>query len=60
MEQNVDLSGNNTRKKKENLAEMKMWRWLCGKTRKKRIRNGRIQEHLRAVSIGDELRETRL
>ena len=38
---------------KMSVARMRLLRWMCGKTRKIRIRNERIQEHLAVASIGD-------
>ena len=40
--------------------ELRMLRWMCGKTRMDKIRNRRFQEHLRVASIGDKIRKTRL
>ena len=39
---------------------MGMLRWKCGKTRKDRIINERVQELLGVASIGDQIRETHL
>ena len=41
-------------------AEMRILRWICGKTRKDKIRNGRFQENLGVTSIEDKIRETLL
>ena len=38
---------------------MRMLRWMCGKSRKDKIRNERFRDHLNVASIGDKLRETR-
>ena len=45
---------------KLDVAEMRMWRWMCGETRKDKIRNECFQEHLGVTTIGDKIRETRL
>jgi hypothetical protein len=45
---------------KMDVAEMRMLRWMCGKTRKDKIRNERFREHLGVAPIGDKIRETRL
>ena len=40
------------------VVEMRMLRWIYGKTMKDRIRKERIQEHLGVASLGDKLGET--
>ena len=45
---------------KTSVAQIRMLRSLCGKTRKNRIKNEHIQKHLWAKSKGDRLRETYL
>ena len=41
---------------KMNVAGIKMLRWMCGKTRKDKIRNKRFREHeLGVTTIGDKL-----
>ncbi len=42
------------------VAEMRMLRWMCGKTRKDRIRNDYIRNKTGVASIEDKLREGRL
>lgn len=37
-----------------------MLRWICCKSRKDRIKNERIGEHLGIALTGDKLKETRL
>ncbi|KAK9113137.1 hypothetical protein Scep_020656 [Stephania cephalantha] len=39
---------------------MMMLRWMCGKTRKDRIRNIKIQRQVRAAPIDTKIREGRL
>ena len=45
---------------KMNIADMRMLRWMRGKTRKDKIRNEQFREHLGASSIGDKIRKTHL
>jgi len=45
---------------KMSVAEMRMLRWMCGKTRKDRIRNEIIREKVGATKIEDKMRENRL
>ncbi|KAL4179082.1 hypothetical protein AMTRI_Chr13g118290 [Amborella trichopoda] len=42
------------------VAEMRMLRWMSGKTRRDRIRNESIGENLGIAPIGDKMRESRL
>ena len=42
------------------VAEMRMVRWMCGYTRKDRIRNDFIREKLGIAPIEDKMRESRL
>ena len=39
---------------------MRMLRWMCGKTRKNRVRNEDIQKMVGVAPIQDKLRENRL
>ena len=41
------------------VTEMRMLRWICGKTKKDKIRNQRFREQLGVTTIGDKIRETR-
>ena len=41
---------------KMDVAEIKMLRWMCGKTRTDKIRNEDFQEHLGIATIGDKIR----
>ncbi|KAK9098676.1 hypothetical protein Syun_025721 [Stephania yunnanensis] len=45
---------------KVNVAEMRMLRWMCGKTRKDRIRNIEIQRQVGVAPIDTKIREGRL
>src|SRR4029450_2942072 len=45
---------------KVNVAEMRMLRWMCGKTRKDRIRNEHIRERVGVAPIEDKMRENQL
>ena len=45
---------------KMSVAEMRMLRWMSGKTRKDRIRNESIGGSLGVAPIGDKMRESRL
>ena len=42
------------------VAEMRMLRWICGHTRKDKIRNEVICNKVEVVSIEEKIRETRL
>ena len=43
-----------------NVAEMRMLRWMCGKTWRDRVMNECIHKMLEIVPIGDKMRENRL
>ncbi|KAL6572444.1 hypothetical protein OROMI_013402 [Orobanche minor] len=43
-----------------NVAEMRMLRWMCGHTKKDRLRNEVIREKVRVASIEDKMMENRL
>jgi Reverse transcriptase (RNA-dependent DNA polymerase). len=45
---------------KMSVAEMRMLRWMCGKTRKDKIRNEHIRRLVEVAPIQDKLRENRL
>ncbi|CAL5439689.1 unnamed protein product [Camellia sinensis] len=45
---------------KMSVAEMRMLRWMCGKTRQDKIRNECIREWVGVAPIEDKLRENRL
>ncbi|KAL6573472.1 hypothetical protein OROHE_001931 [Orobanche hederae] len=45
---------------KMNVAEMRMLRWMCGHTKKDRLRNEVIIEKVRVASIEDKMMENRL
>ena len=42
------------------VAEMRMLRWLCGKTRNDRIRNANIRDMIEVAPTEDKLRENTL
>ncbi|XP_047267610.1 uncharacterized protein LOC124898038 [Capsicum annuum] len=42
------------------VAEMRMLRWMCGQTKKDRVRNEIIQEKVGMASVEDKMREVRL
>ncbi|XP_074304411.1 uncharacterized protein LOC141639131 isoform X2 [Silene latifolia] len=42
------------------VAEMRMLRWMCGHTRKDRLRNEVIREKLKVAPIEDKMMENRL
>ena len=42
------------------VAKMRMLRWICGYTRKNKIRNEIIRNKVRVVLIEKNMRETRL
>ena len=43
-----------------NVAEMRMLRWVCGKTRKDRIKNTNFHDMIGVTPIEDKLRGNRL
>ncbi|CAH9063950.1 unnamed protein product, partial [Cuscuta europaea] len=45
---------------KMSVAEMRMLRWMCGHTRKDRVRNETIRQRVGVASIEDKMRESRL
>ena len=45
---------------KMSIAEMRLLRWMCGKTGNDRIRNANIRDMVGVASIEDKLRENRL
>ena len=45
---------------KMSITEMRMLRWMCGKTRKDKVRNEDIRRQVGIVPIEDKLRENRL
>ena len=45
---------------KISVAEMRMLRWMCGKTRRDRIRNETIREMVGVAPIEEKLRKNRL
>ncbi|KAL6578085.1 hypothetical protein OROMI_010413 [Orobanche minor] len=45
---------------KMNVAEMRILRWMCGHTKKDRLRNEVIREKVRVASIEDKMMENRL
>ena len=45
---------------KINVAEIRMLRWMCGKTKMDKVRNEDIRSLVRVAPIKDEMRENRL
>jgi len=50
----------NQYKNKLSVAEMRMLRWMCGMTRRDRIRNDNIRERVAVAPIVGKMVETRL
>ncbi|KAF3666290.1 Proteasome subunit beta type-7 [Capsicum annuum] len=50
----------NSHIQKLKVAEMRILRWMCGHTRKDRVRNEIIREKVGVASMGDKMREMRL
>ncbi|KAL1465790.1 hypothetical protein WDU94_005331 [Cyamophila willieti] len=48
------------RKESWKVAEMRMLRWMCGLTRRDRVRNERIRETVKVGSLGKKVQESRL
>lgn len=44
----------------DEVAEIRMLRWMCGHTRKERIRNEVIRDNVGVASMEDKLQESRL
>ena len=42
---------------KMSIAQIRMLRWMCGKVRKDRIRNGNVHDMVGVAPIDDKLRE---
>ena len=45
---------------KMNVVEMRILRWLCGKTRRDKVRNERIRKMIEVAPIDEKMRENRL
>ncbi|KAL6576845.1 hypothetical protein OROMI_011121 [Orobanche minor] len=56
----VESENNPTEDPVMNVAEMRMLRWMCGHTKKDRLRNEVIREKVRVASIEDKMMENRL
>ncbi|KAF3621027.1 Pyrroline-5-carboxylate reductase [Capsicum annuum] len=50
----------NSHIQKLKVAEIRILRWTCGRTRKDRVRNEIIRENVRVASVEDKMREVRL
>ncbi|KAF3684184.1 hypothetical protein FXO37_01474 [Capsicum annuum] len=50
----------NSHFQKLKVAKMRMLRWMCGHTRKDRVRNAIIREKVGVNSVEDKMREVRL
>ena len=44
----------------DELAEMRMLRWMCGNTRRDKVRNEDIRTKIGIASIEEKMRENRL
>ena len=49
-----------TQEKKMNIAEMRMLRWMCGVTRRDRIRNEHIRGTVKVAELSSKMQERRL
>ncbi|XP_070004261.1 uncharacterized protein [Nicotiana sylvestris] len=50
----------NSHVQKMRVAEMRMLRWICGYTRRNRIKNEAIRDRVRVASVEDKMQESRL
>jgi hypothetical protein len=45
----------NQRANKISVVEIRMWYWMCGKTRQDKIRNGNIKERVQVAPIVEKM-----
>lgn len=49
-----------SQERKLDVAEMKMLRWMCGCTRRDRVRNNKIRDTVKVVEISKKVQERRM